>query len=58
MILMCFSIDSPDSLGRDLGLPQDLVLLLSPLGSGKPLEDARAFPSSLTLCALEGNAGN
>lgn len=42
VILMCFSIDSPDSLGRDwglrghLGLPQDLVLLLNPLGSGKP----------------------
>lgn len=42
VILMCFSIDSPDSLGRDQGargdlvLPQDWVLLLNPPRSGKP----------------------
>lgn len=68
VILMCFSIDSPDSLGRawalrgDLGLPQGLGAAAEPPGVWEapvlPLEGARAFPSSLTLCALEGNAGN
>ncbi|KAJ7402250.1 hypothetical protein BTVI_88229 [Pitangus sulphuratus] len=56
VILMCFSIDSPDSLGRDqgvrgdLGLPQDWVLLLNSPAvqetSVLPLGDARASPSS------------
>ncbi|KAK4809319.1 hypothetical protein QYF61_023312 [Mycteria americana] len=60
VILMCFSIDSPDSLGRaqgvrgGLGLPQDWVLLLNPPGSGKPLchpsGGCHSLPSISWLC--------
>lgn len=46
VILMCFSIDSPDSLGRDRGVPQDSVLLLNPLGSGKPPGCPSRMPES------------
>lgn len=62
VILMCFSIDSPDSLGRDRGVPQGSVLLLNPLGSGKPSCCPSRMPEpSLrppALCALQGSAGN
>lgn len=56
---MCFSIDSPDSLGRDqgargdLGLPRDRVLLLNPPGSGSPvlaLWGCQSLPSISWLC--------
>lgn len=58
VILMCFSIDSPDSLGRDRGLRGDLGAATEPPGVWEapmlPLEDARAFPSSPDFVCTSG----
>lgn len=64
VILMCFSIDSPDSLGRDQGargdlvLPQGWVLLLNPPQVREapvlPLSGMPVPPLHLGLCMHRG----